>query len=125
MNKSEPLRCPRRRSARGTVTAEAAVVLPLVAAFAVSMVWVVSASIGQILVVDAARDAARELARGEDAAAVVAQARRTAPDGARVTIHRSGGLVTVEVSATQTPPGWLLAPIPDWTVRSSSTVEVE
>lgn len=40
-------------------------------------------------------------------------------------INRSGGLVTVEVSATQTPPGWLLAPIPDWTVHASSTVEVE
>ncbi len=116
---------PGMRSQRGTVTAESALVLPLVAAFAMALVWMVSVAIEQVQTVDAARDAARALARGDDAGVVDEQALRTAPAGSSVDISHSGGLVTVSVSVVATPPGWLLVPLPGVTVGSRSTVQVE
>lgn len=118
-------RHPWRRRQRGTVTAEAAIVLPLMSAFCLALVWMVSIGISQVRAVDAARDAARAIARGDDQPAAAAAARRTAPDGSEVTFSESGGTVTVEVSVRVSPPGWLLVPLPTVTVGSSSTVETE
>lgn len=53
----------------------------------------------QIRCVDAAREAARLIARGEDGVAV---AQQVGPTGAAVSVDRDGGLVVVRVS-TQTP----------------------
>ena len=61
------------------MTAEAAIVVPIMAAFALALVWLITLGIAQVRAVDAARDAAREMARGDDAAAAVSAARRTAP----------------------------------------------
>lgn len=91
---------------RGMVTAETAVVLPvllLVLAGAVSAVTVVGA---QLRCVDAAREAVRAAARGEEPAEVVALARAAAPDGARVTVSGGDGDdVAVTVSAVVAPLG--------------------
>lgn len=110
---------------RGSVTAEAAMVLPLVAAFSLVLVWMVSLGVAQVRAVDAARDAARALARGEDQPAAAAAARRTAPDGADVTFAESSDYVTVTVTIRAVAPDWLLLPMPSVTVASSSTVAVE
>ena len=110
---------------RGTVTAESAMVLPIVAAFALVMVWLVSVGVTQIETVDAARDAARALARGEDEDAVVSAVRRTAPYPATVSVAHADGTVTVNVSAATKAPGWLLVPLPTITVDAASTVAVE
>ncbi len=90
------------------VTAETAVVLPvllLVLAGAVAAVTVVGA---QLRCVDAAREGARAAARGEEAAVVVAIAGRAAPDGAAVTTAAAGSTVVVTVSADVAP----LGPVP-------------
>ena len=116
---------PVARSQTGMVTAEAAAVLPLVAVFALAMVWLLSVGIAEVRVVDAARDAARAVARGDADAGAIEAARRTAGPGARVGIHRASGLVTVTVSEQVRAPGWLLVPLPAVAVRSQSTVEVE
>ncbi len=113
------------RADRGSVTAEAAVVLPVIAAFVLSLVWMVAIGLAQVQVVDAARDAARSLARGDSETTAIAAARATAPRGADVTVSYDGSRVSVVVSASETGPGWLLAPLPTVTVRSESTVEVE
>lgn len=113
------------RHQRGTVTAESALVLPLVAGFALVLVWVVSLGIAQVRTVDAARDAARGLARGDDERQAITVAQRTAPNGARVSIAKSGGSVTVSVSLQAQAPGWLLVPLPAVSLGSESTVEVE
>lgn len=113
------------RSQRGTVTAEAAIVLPLVAAFALALMWLVSVTIAEVRCVDAARDAARALARGDDTAAAAAAARRAAPKLARVEWSRDGTSVSVTVSWVAEPPGWLLVPFPGVPVRSTSSVEAE
>lgn len=115
----------RRGDHRGSVTAEAAIVLPVVAAFVLALVWLITVGIAQVRAVDAARDTARALARGDEQASAVTSGLRSAPAGADVSVSHTGGWVTVKVTSVQTAPGWLLVPMPDLTVRSSSTVEVE
>jgi hypothetical protein len=52
----------------------------------------------QVRCVDAAREAARLAARGDERSAVAA-ARRIAPDGARVQVHRDGDFLIATVAA--------------------------
>lgn len=90
------------------VTAETAVVLPvllLVLAGAVAAVVVVGA---QLRCVDAAREGARAAARGDDAATVAAIVGSAAPDGAAVSSTRDGDTVRVAVVAVVAP----LGPVP-------------
>lgn len=107
------------------VTAEAAAVLPLLCAVALAMVWLICVGVTQVRVVDAARDAARAIARGEDEAAAVAAARRTAGGAASVEVSRSDGLVSVRVSEAASAPGWLLVPLPSVRLSAESQVEDE
>lgn len=92
-----------RMTDRGFVTAEAAVVLPVLVTFTVALVWALLASAAQIQCVDAARAAARAAARQDPPEAVAEVARAAAPHGAWVTVERGGGLVRVAVRAK--PPG--------------------
>ena len=90
------------------VTAETAVVLPvllLVLAGAVAAVTVVGA---QLRCVDAAREGARAAARGDDAANISAVTARAAPDGATTAVSGTDDEVTVTVSARIAP----LGPVP-------------
>ena len=89
----------------GMVTAETAVVLPvllLVLAAAVAAVTVVGA---QLRCVDAAREGARAVARGEPVAVVEALVARAAPDGATTTVTVGPEEVRVRVSARIAPSG--------------------
>ncbi|WP_448614419.1 TadE family type IV pilus minor pilin [Modestobacter sp. URMC 112] len=98
----------RRGREAGMVTAETAVVLPVllvVLAAAVAAVVVVG---GQLRCVDAAREGARAAARGEPVAVVTALAGRAAPAGARIEVAFAGETVTVTVTATARP----LGPVP-------------
>ena len=88
---------------RGFVTAESALVLPTLVLFAMTLVWALLAAAAQIQCVDAARAGARVAARQDPQDAVVAMARRVAPDDASVMVSRKGDLVTVRVAAR--PPG--------------------
>jgi len=90
------------------VTAETAVVLPvllLVLAGAVAAVVVVGA---QLRCVDAAREGVRAAARGEPPAAVTEIVRRAAPAGATVSVTRTGDEVRVAVAVDVSP----LGPVP-------------
>jgi len=90
------------------VTAETAVVLPvilLVLAGVVAAVVVVGA---QLRCVDAAREGARAAARGEDTATVTALVGRAAPDGAVTTVRSGEDDVRVTVAARIAP----LGPVP-------------
>ncbi|MER5967927.1 TadE family type IV pilus minor pilin [Streptomyces sp. NPDC002057] len=90
-----------RRSDRGFVTVEAAMVLPVLALFTVALLWALAAAAAQIRCVDAARAGARVAARAEPGPAAESAARAAAPEGARVSVERSGELwrVSVEVAA--------------------------
>ena len=90
------------------VTAETAVVLPvllLVLAGAVAAVVVVGA---QLRCVDAAREGARAAARGDPPAVVAETVRRAAPDGAVVSVVPDGEDIRVAVVVEVAP----LGPVP-------------
>lgn len=104
---------------RGTVTAETAVVLPVLLVVLVAAVWVLACVSAQLRCVDAARSAARLLARGEAGSTVLAAAREAAPAGASVDVRHDGDSVVVVVSARVRPPG-TLAGLPSVDVRAQA-----
>ncbi|MFJ3599852.1 TadE family type IV pilus minor pilin [Streptomyces sp. NPDC090126] len=89
------------------MTAEAAVVLPVLAVFALALLWVLVAAADHIRCLDAARAGARAAARSEPEAAVLAAARDAAPQGARVEMGRAGELWRIRVEAPTRGPGRL------------------
>lgn len=95
-------RCERGRGKgadAGFVTAESAVVLPVLVAFTTALVWGLLVVAAQIQCVDAARMGARAAARQDPAGSVTELVRATAPRGARVTVGREGDRVRVVVVA--------------------------
>lgn len=88
-----------RGSDQGFVTAESAVVLPVLVTFTMALVWGLLVVAAQLQCVDAARTGARAAARQDPPDAVVALAREVAPGGAKVTVGREGGQVRVVVVA--------------------------
>ena len=102
-------RSRRRHRAReaGFVTAETAVVLPVLVALTAVLVWGVLVGAAQIRCVDAAREAARAAARGDPAGQVMGVAQAVAPAGARIEVSEQGESVRVVVSAESQGPGVL------------------
>lgn len=92
---------------RGAVTAEAAVVIPVLVAFAMALLWALAAASVQIRCVDAARAGARAAARSEPEAAVLTATRDAAPRGARVAVGRAGEMWRVTVEAPTPGPAAL------------------
>ncbi|MBW8819874.1 MULTISPECIES: TadE family type IV pilus minor pilin [unclassified Streptomyces] len=88
-----------RAGDQGFVTAESAMVLPVLVMFAMALVWGLLVVAAQIQCVDAARTGARAAARQDPAEAVVRVARDTAPRDAQVTVAREGDRVRVVVVA--------------------------
>ena len=97
MRRSEPAGPPGRGD-RGYVTAETAMVIPLLVALTGLLVWGVMAAAAQVRCVDAARAGAREAARSEAPADVLKAAREAAPAGAQVSVRREGDMVRVRVT---------------------------
>jgi hypothetical protein len=111
------------------VTAETAVLLPVLVVVLAAAVFVLACVAAQLKCVDAARSAARAAARGEPAAAVTATAERLAPADARVRL-RAGGLrdeatVEVVVRAQVRPFGRALRGLPAVRVSARSVAAVE
>ncbi|TWH04731.1 hypothetical protein L615_001000000640 [Nocardioides sp. J9] len=100
------------RGERGAATAELAVALPVLLAVTAGLAWLLAVAIGQVRTVDAARETARALARGDDQAAAVAVGERVAPDGIAITVRREGDLVVVRASGRMAGPGGLFSAIP-------------
>src|SRR3954451_17397234 len=115
----------RGRTAVGAVTAEAAMLLPVLFAFALGLVWVLAAAVTQVRVVDGAREAARAAARGDSDGAAVARGRQVAPSGARFTVTHSAGRVLVAVSSEVHGPGGLFDDVPGLEVTSHAVAEEE
>lgn len=90
------------------VTAELAAALPALVLVAVLCVWAVAAAAAHVRCLDAARSAARELARGEPPHVVRAVAAERAPPGAQVDVTGpAAGLVRVRVRVrVGLPGGW-------------------
>jgi TadE-like protein len=118
----------RARSDRGQATVELALVLPLMFALLVLVFQIALVARDEILVVHAARDAAREATVTHDVARVIAAARRDLP-GATVRVVRRGRVgEPVEVAITyvaRTDLPLVGALVPDLTLRAGSVMRVE
>jgi TadE-like protein len=98
-------RTRRKHNDRGSVTVETAIALPAFLLVLVLALGGLSAVADQVRCVDAAREVARLVARGEGDRAEDAVA-QIAPEGAKVTINTDGEHIYVGVEAT--PVGGLL-----------------
>jgi len=115
----------RRHPERGAATAELALGVPLLVALTAGLVWVLALGAAQVRVVDASREAARAVARGDDPAAAEAVALRIAPEGAQVQVVVGDGQVVVTTSARVDGPGGLLAALPGVLVSDEAVALVE
>lgn len=121
-------RAPAARRAgdeRGAATAELALGLPLLIGVAIGLVWLLAAGAAQVQVIDASREAARALARGDDQASAVEVARRVAPEGAAVEVGLEGRRVVVSTSAKVQGPGGLFSHLPAVRVNADAVALVE
>jgi len=112
------------------VTAETAVLLPVLLVVLAAAVFVLACVAAELKCVDAARSAARAAARGEPAATVTRTAERLAPADARVALSRRGGRggpasVEVVVQAGVRPFGRALRGLPSVRVRARAVAAVE
>jgi hypothetical protein len=117
-------RAPARRE-RGAVTAEAAVVIPLLLAVTLGLVWCVALAVTQVRVVDAAREVARSAARGDSDAAASARGLQVAPEGAQVQVSRSSDAVTARVVVDVRGPGGLFGFLPPVPVSADAVATME
>jgi Flp pilus assembly protein TadG len=108
------------RDDRGAVTAETAMVLPLLVAATLGLVWMLSLAVTQVRVTDAAREVARAIAREESRAAALALGRRVAPDGAAFSLRQDGRTVIVHVQADVAGIGGLLGFVPALSVDAEA-----
>ena len=115
----------RRRGQAGAATAELALGIPLLVALTAGLVWMLAVGAAQVRVVDASREAARAVARGDDVASAEAVALRIAPDGARVRVEVGEARVVVTTSARVSGPGGLLASLPGVTVSAEAVALAE
>ena len=107
------------------MTAETAVVLPVLVAVVLGLTWLVCLGVTQVRVVDAARETARALARDEAAAQAVALGSRIAPDGAAIAVHDRSDTVEVVVTARVRGPGGIFAFLPSLEVDASTVAAKE
>ncbi len=114
-----------RRDEHGAVTAETAVALPVLVLIALALAWLVGLGVAQARVVDAARETARAVARGEVTDVAIDLGRRVAPDGADVQVSTEKGFVRVVVTAEVRGPGGLLGILPGFDARAEAVAAME
>jgi Flp pilus assembly protein TadG len=122
---SRPSRRGRRGAEEGTVTAEVAILLPMLMATIVFGFWVVGVVTANIRCVDAARDVARAVARGESADTARSIGERAAPPGTLVEITRDGDDIQVTVTTRKTPDWPLFKQLPAIPVEAKATIRSE
>lgn len=115
----------RPRTERGAVTAELALGLPVLIAVTTGLVWLLSVGAAQVRTVDAARETARAVARGDDPAAAVAVGERVAPDGVQVEVVTQGGRVTARARGHVPGPGGLFGFLPGVQVSADAVAVAE
>lgn len=105
----------------GAATAELAVVLPILMAVTTGLVWLLSVGLAQVRTVDAAREVARSVARGDDASAAVKRGEQVAPEGVRFSIGTGNGVVTVSAAGRVSGPGGIFDHLPGAQITAKAT----
>ena len=111
----------RRQSELGTVTAEAAMGIGLLTLITVGLAWVVCLGVVAVRAQDAAREAVRALARGDDQATADGLARRIATAGSSVIASTDGRLIQVHVRSPVRGPGGIFGFIGPVVVSGEAT----
>jgi len=107
------------------VTAETAVVLPVLLIVLAMAVWVLACVSAQLRCTDAAATAARVAARGDSTAEAVSAGRRVAPGGADVQVTLVGDQVHAQVQTEVRPFGTALSGLPGFDVRARAVAARE
>lgn len=115
----------RARSQHGAVTAETAMVLPVLVAVTIGLVWALSLAAAQMRTVDAARETARAVARDEPTEVALALGRRVAPTDAKITVTGDGDAVQVRVESQVKGPGGLFDFLPSVTLTARAVARAE
>lgn len=110
---------------RGAATAELVMVLPVLVAVTLGLVWLLSVGAAQVRTVDAARETARALARGEDRVAALDRGVQVGAAGTRVSVRADGDRVVASARARVDGPGGLFGFLPGVTVHASAVAAVE
>ncbi|MFL6003544.1 MAG: TadE family type IV pilus minor pilin [Nocardioides sp.] len=125
MNTASSTTGRRDRNARGAVTAELALVLPLLVAVTTGLVWLLAIGADQLRAVDAARETARALARGDAPDAAIRVGEQVAPDGASVRVTTRGGEVYVTVTGEAAGPGGIFDVLPPAQLHAEAVAVIE
>lgn len=115
----------RARGGRGAATAELVLTLPLLAAVTLGLVWLLALGAAQLRAVDAARETARALARGDEQGAAVAIGEQVAPNGATVAVSTRGGRIHVTVTGEVAGPGGLFDALPGARLHAEAVAVLE
>ena len=107
------------------MTAELVVALPVLLAVTLALVWMIGLGVGQVRVVDGAREGARALARGDDPATARPLALEVAGAGATVRFGQTEGRVVVTVDRVVTGPGGLLGHLSGVHLRATAVTAPE
>lgn len=107
------------------VTAEAAMVVPVLVCLSVALAWLVLIGVAQVRCVDAAREAARMHARGEPTAVVDRTVDRLAPGPASWQVAEQDGLVLVTVRTSVRPRLPLIGQLPAVGLASDAAAATE
>jgi len=120
-----PRRNPGSGGERGAVTAELALCLPVLMAVTVGLVWLLSVGAAQVRTVDAARETARAVARGDDVGTAVAVGERVAPEGVTVRVSTEGDRVVAHAAGRVPGPGGLFGFLPGADVEAEAVALAE
>ncbi|WP_432944420.1 TadE family type IV pilus minor pilin [Kribbella sp. CA-253562] len=107
------------------MTAELALLFPVLMATIVAGVWAVGLVITNIRCIDAARDVARAVARGETEDTARTIGRRAAPKDATIDILTTNGEVQVTVKADRDLDWPLFAALPTIPLTAQATLQTE
>ena len=113
------------RDESGAVTAEAAVILPVLVLFALGLAWLVALGATQVRALDAARETARAVARGEDPDTSLGLGRRVATPKARISVRDEGETVLVTVDAPVRGPGGIFTFLPAYHAHAEAVAVQE
>lgn len=115
----------RRRGEGGAATAELAMAVPLLVSVTIGLVWLLAVGAAQVRVVDAARESARAVARGDSQGEAVARGLEVAPEGSRISIRTDAGRVTASAVGEVRGPGGLFANLATIRVHAEAVAATE
>lgn len=110
---------------KGAVTAEAAMVIPVLVLTVVGLAWLLTVAVAQVRVTDAAREVARLVARDESTATALTRGREVAPPGTAFDVTVRDRDVVVDVRLHLEGPAGVLRWVPGVSVDARAVAARE